>query len=56
MVDAGRVAIGVLAEDGTGFADFVHHGVDEETARWFEPIGVHGGPQESVRSPSTTRP
>jgi hypothetical protein len=42
LVDAGRVAIGVLAEDCTGFADFVHHGVDEETVRWVEPIRVHG--------------
>ncbi|MDX3454165.1 GAF domain-containing protein [Streptomyces sp. ME02-8801-2C] len=42
LVDARRVAIGVLAEDGTGFADFVHHGVDEETVRWVEPIRVHG--------------
>ncbi len=42
LVDAGRVAIGVLAENGTGFADFVHHGVDEETVRWVEPIRVHG--------------
>ncbi|WP_105970285.1 GAF domain-containing protein [Streptomyces geranii] len=42
LVDAERVAIGVLAEDGDGFADTVHHGVDEETARWTEPIRVRG--------------
>lgn len=42
LVDAGRVAIEVLAEDGIGFADFVHHGVDEETVGWVEPIRVHG--------------
>ena len=42
LVDAGYAAIEVLAEDGRGFADFVHHGVGGETVRWVEPIRVHG--------------
>ncbi|MEU6392491.1 GAF domain-containing protein [Streptomyces sp. NPDC046939] len=33
LADARYAAIGVVAEDGEGLADFVHHGVDEETAR-----------------------
>jgi GAF domain-containing protein len=30
-------AIGVVAEDGEGLADFVHHGIDEATARRIGP-------------------
>ncbi|MET7348139.1 sensor histidine kinase [Streptomyces mirabilis] len=33
LADARYAAIGVVAEDGEGLADFVFHGVDEETAR-----------------------
>ncbi len=33
LADACYAAIGVVAEDGEGLADFVFHGVDEETAR-----------------------
>lgn len=33
LADARYAAIGVAAEDGEGLADFVFHGVDEETAR-----------------------
>jgi signal transduction histidine kinase len=32
LADARYAAIGVVAEDGEGLADFVYHGVDEETA------------------------
>lgn len=32
LTDARYAAIGVLAADGEGLVDFVHHGVDEETA------------------------
>lgn len=42
LLEAERVAIKVLAEDGGGCAEVVHHGVDEETARWVEPSGVYG--------------
>ncbi|MEU6603873.1 GAF domain-containing protein [Streptomyces shenzhenensis] len=33
LADARYAAIGVVAEDGNGLADFVHHGVDEVAAR-----------------------
>ncbi|WP_369260577.1 GAF domain-containing sensor histidine kinase [Streptomyces sp. R35] len=33
LADARYAAIGVVAEDGNGLADFVYHGVDEETAQ-----------------------
>ncbi|MEU2734345.1 GAF domain-containing protein [Streptomyces sp. NPDC007095] len=33
LADARYAAIGVVAEDGEGLADFVFHGVDEETVR-----------------------
>ncbi|MFF3612374.1 GAF domain-containing protein [Streptomyces sp. NPDC002580] len=33
LTDARYAAIGVVAEKGEGLADFVHHGVDERTAR-----------------------
>ncbi|MEV6184075.1 GAF domain-containing protein, partial [Streptomyces sp. NPDC052015] len=33
LANARYAAIGVVAEDGDGLADFVHHGVDAETAR-----------------------
>ncbi len=33
LAEARYAAIGVVAEDGDGLADFVHHGVDEATAR-----------------------
>ncbi|MGW1503684.1 sensor histidine kinase [Streptomyces mirabilis] len=33
LADTRYAAIGVVAEDGEGLADFVFHGVDEETAR-----------------------
>jgi signal transduction histidine kinase len=33
LADARYAAIGVVAENGEGLADFVFHGVDEETAR-----------------------
>ncbi|MDG9718564.1 GAF domain-containing protein [Streptomyces sp. DH24] len=33
LTDAQYAALGVLNEDGNGLADFVHHGVDPETAR-----------------------
>ncbi|WP_436845568.1 sensor histidine kinase [Streptomyces shenzhenensis] len=33
LADARYAAIGVVAEDGNGLADFVHHGVDEAAAR-----------------------
>ncbi|MEU1039606.1 GAF domain-containing protein [Streptomyces sp. NPDC005907] len=33
LTDARYAAIGVVAEDGGGLDDFVHHGVDAETAR-----------------------
>ncbi|MFV0134904.1 GAF domain-containing sensor histidine kinase [Streptomyces sp. HMX87] len=32
LADARYAAIGVVAEDGDGLADFVHHGIDEATA------------------------
>ncbi|MFL4905501.1 GAF domain-containing sensor histidine kinase [Streptomyces sp. MMS24-I2-30] len=33
LADARYAAIGIVAEDGNGLADFVHHGVDETVAR-----------------------
>lgn len=44
LADACHAAIGVVAEDGEGLADFVYRGVDEETARRIGhlPDG-HGG-------------
>ncbi|MFJ8507397.1 GAF domain-containing sensor histidine kinase [Streptomyces avermitilis] len=33
LANARYAAIGVVAEDGDGLADFIHHGVDGETAR-----------------------
>ncbi|MFI1354957.1 GAF domain-containing sensor histidine kinase [Streptomyces sp. NPDC020898] len=38
LTDAAHAAIGVVAEGTAGFADLVHHGVDEESARWAQGL------------------
>jgi signal transduction histidine kinase len=44
LADARYAAIGVVSEDGEGLADFVHHGVDAETAlRIGRPPDGHRG-------------
>jgi hypothetical protein len=50
LVDAGHVAIRVLAEDGTGFTDLVHHGAEEERVRRVEPIRVGGRLAQTIPS------
>jgi GAF domain-containing protein len=57
LADARYAAIGVLAEDGEGLADFVHHGVDEATAHRIgpPPDGRTGLPGAVVRHGAPVR-
>src|SRR6476619_1922700 len=57
LTGARYAAIGVVAEDGEGLADFVQHGVDEETARRIgrRPDGHKGLLGALVRDPDPVR-
>ncbi|MGW0812640.1 sensor histidine kinase [Streptomyces viridiviolaceus] len=57
LADARYAAIGVVAEDGEGLADFVHHGVDEATARRIGrlPDGRKGLLGALIRDPRPVR-
>ncbi|MGV9694248.1 GAF domain-containing sensor histidine kinase [Streptomyces sp. NPDC003470] len=57
LADARYAAIGVVAEDGDGLADFVHHGIDEATVRRIGhlPDGRKGLLGALVRDPEPVR-
>ncbi|MEU6271164.1 GAF domain-containing protein [Streptomyces populi] len=57
LTGARYAAIGVVAEDGEGLADFVHHGVDEETVRRIgrRPDGHKGLLGALIRDPRPVR-
>jgi signal transduction histidine kinase len=57
LAGARYAAIGVLAEDGDKLADFVHHGVEEGTARWIghPPDGHRGLLGALIRDPEPVR-
>ncbi|MFJ6832719.1 GAF domain-containing protein [Streptomyces sp. NPDC091209] len=57
LTDARYAAIGVVAESGEGLADFVQHGVDEETARRIGrmPDGHKGLLGALIRDPDPLR-
>ncbi|WP_405734626.1 GAF domain-containing protein [Streptomyces sp. NBC_00028] len=57
LTDARYAAIGVVDEDGRGLADFVHHGVDEATARRIgrQPDGHRGLLGALIRDPEPVR-
>ncbi|WP_030420100.1 MULTISPECIES: GAF domain-containing protein [unclassified Streptomyces] len=57
LTDARYAAIGVVAEDGDGLADFVHHGIDEATARRIGrlPDGRRGLLGALIRDPEPVR-
>ncbi|MFF9456048.1 GAF domain-containing sensor histidine kinase [Streptomyces flaveolus] len=57
LADARYAAIGVVAEDGDGLADFVHHGIDEATARRIGhlPDGRKGLLGALIRDPEPVR-
>ncbi|MFD9000669.1 GAF domain-containing sensor histidine kinase [Streptomyces sp. NPDC059582] len=57
LTDARYAAIGVVAEDGEGLSDFVHHGVDEATARQIGrlPDGRKGLLGALIRDPEPVR-
>jgi signal transduction histidine kinase len=57
LTDARYAAIGVVAESGEGLADFVQHGVDEETARRIGrmPDGHKGLLGALIRDPDPVR-
>ncbi|NEB04581.1 GAF domain-containing protein [Streptomyces sp. SID13726] len=57
LTGARYAAIGVVDEDGDGLADFVHHGVDEATARRIgrPPDGRRGLLGALVRDPEPVR-
>ncbi|MFE5395711.1 GAF domain-containing sensor histidine kinase [Streptomyces sp. NPDC056568] len=57
LADARYAAIGVLDEDGEGLAAFVHHGVDEATARRIGhlPDGRKGLLGALIRDPAPVR-
>ncbi|MFB7242537.1 histidine kinase [Streptomyces populi] len=57
LTGARYAAIGVVAEGGEGLADFVHHGVDEETVRRIgrRPDGHKGLLGALIRDPDPVR-
>ncbi|MEU9588234.1 GAF domain-containing sensor histidine kinase [Streptomyces sp. NPDC048219] len=57
LADARYAAIGVVAEDGDGLADFVHHGIDEPTTRRIGhlPDGRKGLLGALIRDPEPVR-
>ncbi|MFG3099921.1 GAF domain-containing sensor histidine kinase [Streptomyces sp. NPDC048182] len=57
LANARYVALGVLAEDGEGLADFVHHGVDAATVRRIGhlPDGRKGVLGALIRDPAPVR-
>ncbi|WP_447038606.1 GAF domain-containing sensor histidine kinase [Streptomyces sp. DSM 118878] len=57
LADARYAAIGVVAEDGQGLSDFVHHGIDEETAERIGrlPDGHKGLLGALIHQPRTLR-
>ncbi|MGW1722651.1 GAF domain-containing protein [Streptomyces sp. NPDC002306] len=57
LTDARYAAIGVVAEDGEGLSDFVHHGADETTVRRIGrlPDGHQGLLGALIRDPEPVR-
>ncbi|MFD7876180.1 GAF domain-containing sensor histidine kinase [Streptomyces sp. NPDC059766] len=57
LTGARYAAIGVIAEDGEGLSDFVHHGIDEATARRIgrRPDGRRGLLGALIRDPEPVR-